>query len=465
MKYEEENTLNANGKIGKSTKGSIFLGFFTQALLNSIITGYFMYFGTDVLALPAIALSNILLISKIFDGITDIGMGVVIDKTKSPKGKARPWILRSMIPFAMFCILLFAVPQSLSNGMKLVWLFVTYNLYALAYTALGISMNTLNIRLTRDEKEVNTLSTIMIGGSVTGTIVINFVAVKVLTALSGSENFTQGGFVKLTIILGIASVFGGLATYLTTTEMKDRKTAGDHPEKNGTLAGLKSLFTNKYWVMQLINSLLIYFALTCRLSAMIYYAQYVLGNKGLISILVVAENLPVLLVMPAALGLCNKYGKRRVSVIGLIGAILCYGFMILNLRNFPLFILGTIVKGICMAPIQSCSNAFIVDSAEYGEWKTGVRAEGMSFSAISFSQKVSAGLANVVIGWVLTLTGYVAKASQQTAPALNGIIFLYIGVTLVCTIGQLVIFSFYNLDQKMPQIRAELSEQHKEEKI
>ena len=454
--------MNTNQKVGVKAKSSIFLGFFTQALLNAIITGYFMYFGTDVLALPAMALSNILLISKLFDGATDIGMGFVIDKTKSKQGKARPWILRSIVPFAMFCVLLFAAPQSLSNGMKLVWLFVTYNLYALAYTALGISMNTLNIRLTKNEKEVNSLSTIIIAGSVGGTIVINFIAVNVLTALSGGSQFTQGGFIKLTVILGIASVLGGLSTYFTTKEVQDDPALEQGQAKVGTFDGLKSLFTNKYWVIQLCNSLFIYFALTARLSAMIYYAQYVLGNAGLIPILVVAENLPVLLVMPVALQLCNKFGKKKVSVIGLIGAILCYGFMILNLHNFSLFIVGTIVKGLCMSPIQAIGNAFIVDSVEYGEWKTGVRAEGMAFSAISFSQKVSQGLSNVVIGWILTFTGYVANAAQQTTSATNGIIFLYVGITLICTIGQLVIFLIYDLDKKMPQIRKELAEKKTE---
>ena len=82
----------------------------------------------------------------------------------------------------------------------------------------------------------------------------------------------------------------------------------------------------------------------------------------------------------------------------------------------------------------------------------------MAYSAIIFANKFRSGLSGVVVGWVLALTGYVGGAAVQTTSAINGIIFLYIGVTLICTIGQIIIFALYDLDKKMPQIRKELNE-------
>ena len=84
----------------------------------------------------------------------------------------------------------------------------------------------------------------------------------------------------------------------------------------------------------------------------------------------------------------------------------------------------------------------------------------MAFSAVSFANKVSSGLAGVVVGWVLTLTGYVANAPQQTPAATNGIIFLYIGVTFLCTIGQIIVFACYDLDGKIGGIRRELEKRN-----
>ena len=443
-------------RVKKSGKFAIALGVFGQSLLTGIVTSYITYFGTDILGVSALALSNILLISKLFDGVTDIAMGVAIDKTKSKDGKARPWIKRSILPFALFSVLLFATPVNFSNGAKLAWIFILYNLYALAYTALGCSMSTLNIRLTRNEKEINSISTFLMFGTIFGNVVINAVAVGALTALSGgNENFTQAGFIKFAVILAIVCTVGGLLTYFNTKELPEAETTED--QKIPMLAGIKSLMKNKYWLMQVANTFFIYFGLNARLAAMIYYGIYVLGNPGLITVLVIADNIPGLLAMPVALGLCNKFGKRKVALSGLCLSMIGFALMFLNIHNFPLFIVGLVVKGIFFAPVQSIGNAFIVDSAVYGEWKTGVKAEGLAFSAVSFANKVSGGLSGVIVGWVLTLTGYVANA-QQSPAAIRGIIFLYIGVTFICTIGQIITFALYDLDGKIDGIRAELAE-------
>lgn len=439
-------------------KFSIGFGIFGQALLTGIVTSYITYFGTDVLGVAALALSNILLISKLFDGVSDILMGMILDKTKSKNGKARPWIARAVVPFGLFSVLLFAVPQGLNDGVQLAWIFIFYNLYALAYTALGIAMNTLNIRLTRNMKEVNTLSTVLMFGMILGNVVINAIAVGALTALSGSDTFTQGAFIKLTLILAIVCTAGGLATFFTTKELPDEEAAGENSaKKESVLKGLGSLVKNKYWVMQVLNTFFIYFGLNARLAAMIYYGIYVLGNPGLITLLVIADNIPSLICMPIALKLSNKFGKRKVSLIGLCCTMIGFAIMLLNIHNIQFFIIGLVIRGIFFAPVQGVGNSFIVDSVDYGELKTGVRAEGMAFSAVSFANKVSGGLASVVVGWVLTLTGYVGNAAQQASSAINGIIFLYIGVTLICTIGQIVVFALYDLDGKIDGIRAELA--------
>lgn len=443
--------------VKKSTKFSILFGLLGQSLLTGLVAGYITYFGTDIVGVSALAMGNILLISRIFDGVTDLMMGAVIDKTKSKKGKARPWILRAMVPFALFTILLFAIPGGFGSGAKIVWIFVMYNLYAIAYTALGCAMNTLNIRLTRNEKEINSLSTFMMFGMILGNVLINASAVGILTALSGgSSNYTQRAFVIMTVILSIVCLLGSILTYVTTKEIPDEEKRAE--SKESTWKSVAALLKNKYWMMQLLNTVCIYLGLYCRLAAMIYYGIYVLGNPGLIPVLVIADNVPSLIAMPIALGISNKVGKRKASLIGLCCTMIGFALMFLNIHNLPIFIIGLVIKGICFAPVQGAGNAFVADSALYGEWKFGVKSEGMTYSAISFANKVSSGLSGVLVGWVLGMTGYVANAASQTPAATNGIIFLYIGVTFICTIVQIIIFALYNLDGKMPEIRSALSE-------
>ena len=451
------------GKVKRSTKFSILLGFLGQSLLTGLVAGYVTYFGTDIVGVSALAMGNILLASRIFDGVTDIIMGAVIDKTKSRHGKARPWILRAVIPFILFTILLFSTPGSIANGGKIAWIFIMYNLYALSYTALGCAMSTLNVRLSHDEKEINTISTTIMFGTILGNVVINATAVGLLTALSGgSDHYTRSAFMKLAIILSVVALIGTILTFATTRELPDDENT---KKKENVKESILSLLKNKYWVIQLLNTVMIYLGLNARLAAMIYYGMYVLGNPGLIPVLVIADNVPSLLAMPVALAVSNKIGKRRAALGGLILTMVGFALMFLNIHNLPLFVAGLVIKGIFFAPVQGANNAFIADSALYGEWKTGIKAEGMAYSAISFANKCSSGLAGVIVGWVLSFTGYVGGAATQTATAINGIIFLYIGVTFICTIGQIILFAMYDLDNKMPEVRKALDERNAGEAV
>ena len=232
------------GKVKGITKFSIALGFLGQALLTGLV-----------------------------DGITDILMGAVIDRTKSKQGKARPWIIRAIVPSVLFTILLFSTPGTISGTAKIVFIFVMYNLYALAYTALGCAMSTLNVRLTRNEKEINTISTLIMFGSILGNTLINAVAVSVLTALSGGSNqYTRTAFIEFAVILGVICLVGTLLTYFTTTEIKDTEDTQDGQKKSGTNTkkSILALLKNKYWIMQLINTVCVYLGLYTRLAVMIY---------------------------------------------------------------------------------------------------------------------------------------------------------------------------------------------------
>ena len=105
------------------------------------------------------AVGTIMMVSRIFDGISDIIMGVVVDRTKSRFGKARSWILRMCIPFAISGVLLFSVPTSWTSTPKLVYVFITYNLVStIIYTAINVPYSALNALMTQDPYERSVLS-------------------------------------------------------------------------------------------------------------------------------------------------------------------------------------------------------------------------------------------------------------------------------------------------------------------
>lgn len=103
-------------------------GDFGCNIIYTAMSAFLLFYYTDYAGVSALAVGTIMMVSRIFDGISDIIMGVIVDRTKSKFGKARPWILRMCIPFTVCGVLLFSVPASWGQTAKLVYIFVTYNL-------------------------------------------------------------------------------------------------------------------------------------------------------------------------------------------------------------------------------------------------------------------------------------------------------------------------------------------------
>ena len=115
------------------------------------MSAFLLFYYTDYAGVSAMAVGTIMMISRVFGGISDIIMGVIVDRTHSRFGKARPWILRMCIPFAISGILMFSVPASWSSTPKLVYVFITYNLVStVIYTAINVPYSALNALMTQD---------------------------------------------------------------------------------------------------------------------------------------------------------------------------------------------------------------------------------------------------------------------------------------------------------------------------
>lgn len=149
-------------------------GDFGCNIIYTAMSVYLMFYYTDYAGVSSAAVGVIMLISRVFDGVSDIIMGVIVDRTKSRFGKARPWLLRMCIPFAVSGVLLFSVPTGWSSGAKLVYVFVTYNLVStVVYTAINVPYSALNALMTQDPYERSVLSIFRNLLATAGTLTIN----------------------------------------------------------------------------------------------------------------------------------------------------------------------------------------------------------------------------------------------------------------------------------------------------
>lgn len=141
------------GKIGKWRQR---IGYgssdFACNLIWQMISLYLLYFYTNVMHLDPKTVSVMFLITKVIDGITDLIVGFLIDKTNTRWGKSRPWILFGAVPFGITSVLAFSVPETTQTGM-LIYAYVSYSLLSLSYTIVNIPMASILPALSKDAGE------------------------------------------------------------------------------------------------------------------------------------------------------------------------------------------------------------------------------------------------------------------------------------------------------------------------
>ena len=402
-------------------------------IIYSAMSSFLLFYYTDYVHVSAGVIGTIMLLSRVFDGITDLIMGIIVDRTKSRFGKCRPWILRMAIPFALAGILLFTVPSGLGNTAKLAYIFITYNLVSsVIYTAINVLYATLNSLITQDQYERSVLSIFRMILATTGTLIITNLTLPLVEFFGNNLS----AWTKTFAVFGILAVIVFMITFTGTKERvvpaKDTK-----QEKVPFVKGIRLLFQNKYWMMITITLVFIFINYSLNGGAAVYYAKNILHNSDMVGTMNLVANLVQIGVMFFTAFIIKKIGKRNMLIVGAV--IYGLGFAMFGFvgTNMTGIIIACVLKGVGNAGISSCMFAIVSDTIEYGEWKTGYRTEGLINSASSFGFKVGNGLGSAILGWVIGAAG-AGTGSEIT----------FIWIPAILCIGQVVVMWFYKLDKE-----------------
>lgn len=447
---KEENVIQGQ-KIGWGEKFSYSLGNAGGTIAFGAISSFIAFFYTDVAGISAAAVGTLLFLSRLFDGFSDIGMGILIDKTKSKYGKARPWLLWMAVPSGIATALLFMVPDVGPAG-KLIYAYITYNIaIGIIYTAITNPYQALISLITQDRQERSVLNISSSFMATLVTILIGMTTLPLVNAMGGGAQGWRNTFITLG---ALSTVFFLICFFFTKERVR---AASSQPEHNIPVKdGFKALFRNKYWF---ILSLMVVFTFMNQgaiLGTNVYYAKYLLGDANYIGILTLATFLPVGLLMLVLAPIIKKIGKRNAAIVGSIILISGQLVMMVAPENINVVVAGTVLKGLGMGPLLGTLFAMLADTVEYGEWKSGIRTEGLVFSAAGLGTKIGTGLGTAVVGWVLAIGGYSGSSAIQTASAIDAIKFLSIYMPIALAIIQIVILCFYKLDKEFPSMMEEL---------
>lgn len=431
------------------------LGDFGCNIIYTAMSVYLMFYYTDYAGVNIGVVGTIMLVSRLFDGVSDIVMGVIVDRTKSRFGKARPWLLRMCVPFALSGILLFSVPTGWGSVSKLVYVFITYNLVStVIYTAINVPYSALNALMTQDPYERSVLSIFRNLLATAGTLIINTFTLPLVEKF-GNDTFA---WTKTFCLFGLLAVIAFLINFFGTEERVKpaAQTEDGKSEDVPFKEGIKALFKNKYWIMMTGTLALFFLMWSVNGGATVFYAKEILGDKNLVSTINGIYNVAQIASMFLVAMIVKKAGKRNVFALGLVFNIV--GMLVLNLSggSVPVIVLSSIIRGVGNACGGATMWAMVSDTIDYGEWKTGYRTEGLINSACSFGYKIGNGVGSALLGLILELGGYAGEAAVQTESALFSIEVCFVWIPIAVYLIGLVIMKFYHLDQEFAGIVADL---------
>lgn len=431
-------------------------GDFGCNIIYTAMSAFLLFYYTDYAGVSAFAVGTIMMVSRLFDGVSDIIMGVIVDRTKSKYGKARPWILRMCIPFAISGVLLFSVPTSWAETPRLIYVFITYNLVStVVYTAINVPYSALNALMTQNPYERSVLSIFRNLLATAGTLTINIFTLP-LVEFFGNNALA---WTKTFFIFGIVAIIAFLYTFWGTSERVKSVAQLQSTENNDVpvLVGIKALFKNKYWIMMTGMLALFFLMYAINGGSTVYYAKDILGDKNLVGTINGIFNIVQICGMFFIAMMIKKFGKRNIFALGLVLDIV--GMLILNYSNgvMSLIIISSIIRGLGNACGGATMWAMVSDTIDYGEWKTGYRTEGLVNSACSFGWKIGNGIGSALLGLILEAGGYVGTAITQTETALFSIEICFIWIPIAIYVIGLVIMSFYHLDKEFPAIIRDLN--------
>ncbi len=422
--------------------------------IYTITLSFLTFFYTDVMGINAGIVGIVILISRIFDGFSDIWAGNIIDHTHTKSGSARPWLLWTAFPLALSYVALFTVPNWSEVG-KVIYIFVSYNFaMTLVFTLFNSSINALPIYMTDDTKSRSSSYAIRL--IVAGLIqaILSYVFMNVIDAMGAD----QSAWIKFAAILGTISFVACVIVFFGTKEsiVAQESSSGDIK----LLESIKSTVHNKYWFMVLGIILLLVLHQISTLTVGVYYAKYILHDETLAGSLVLYHHMGGavgMLIMPFLLQ--KGVSKRNATLAG--GFLLLAGSIVSMIRCEGAFlIISLALRGCGFGIASSTYLGMLADTVDYGEWKNGVRNPAVTTCAGTFGQKLGSGLGTALFGLALSAAGYDGLANTQPESAISCIRFLFTVLPAVIYVLLIVVTLLYRLDKEYPVIMKELEARH-----
>ncbi len=421
-------------------------------LVFNVLTMYLMFYYTDVAGIDVLKVGTLFLVVRLLDIIAGPVVGELIDRTHTRWGKVRPWFLWFSVPFAAAGVLVFSVPNIPADG-KLIYAYVTYILISFLAAGAGTPTTAILPNLTTNQQErINANAFRNVGGQIG--VILSGVLTLPLVGLFGHGN-QQLGFTLTMLCFGIISVGCLLFTFSCTRERVVTPKAQEPPFAKSFGAMIRNI---PWWLIVLLN-IVTFIGVVSKSASIAYFFKYNVGNAALSSVVNGINSVGMIAGMILTPFMARKMKKRDIVITffacSIVGS--CILQLGTSIGSILVIMIGVVVASLSGAG-SSVGFVMLADVVDFGEWKTGIRGQGLITSCATIGVTAGAGIAGWLTSFLLSRAGFVANKTQ-TAAALGAISFNFIWLSAICSVIGIVIMLFYRLDDTgvMDRIHTDLA--------
>lgn len=474
--------MSVIAKAGLSEKIGYGFGDMSSSMFWKIFSYYLPFFYSNIFGLSLAHAGTLVLVTKLYDAVSDPVMGLIADRTNTRWGKYRPYLLWIAIPFAVAGVLAFFTPQTDNYTFKHVYAYVTYILMMTVYTAINVPYGAMLGVMTDDSREKSVFSSFRMFFAFIG----SFIAMgsfepllKLRQSILGTlpaewtlADSTPADWTIAVSVIGIVCAVLFILSFLMTREhvteaemaKEPVKENSDETAKTSVAEDLKALVANGPWWMLLGGGIAILLFNCVRGGAAAYYFADVLGTNAIFTLALfltvgeISQLVGVVVTVPVS----EKIGKKATFLLVLV-AVTVLSIIVAFLPETPAGMWALLVSQILICIAIGINSPLLwsmfADVADYSELKNGRASTGLIFSSSSMAQKFGAAFGSAIVLWVLMAFGYDnAKGAVQTPEALATIKALISWIPAIGSAAGIAIMLGYPLtDKKMSEIRQELS--------
>lgn len=474
--------MSVIAKAGLSEKIGYGFGDMSSSMFWKIFSYYLPFFYSNIFGLSLAHAGTLVLVTKLYDAVSDPVMGLIADRTNTRWGKYRPYLLWIAIPFAVAGVLAFFTPQTDNYTFKHVYAYVTYILMMTVYTAINVPYGAMLGVMTDDSREKSVFSSFRMFFAFIG----SFIAMgsfepllKLSQSIMGTlpaewtlADSTPADWTIAVSVIGIVCAVLFILSFVMTRERVTEaemakepvKENSDETAKTSVAEDLKALVANGPWWMLLGGGIAILLFNCVRGGAAAYYFADVLGTNAIFTLALfltvgeISQLVGVVVTVPVS----EKIGKKATFLLVLV-AVTVLSIIVAFLPETPAGMWALLVSQILICIAIGINSPLLwsmfADVADYSELKNGRASTGLIFSSSSMAQKFGAAFGSAIVLWVLMAFGYDnAKGAVQTPEALATIKALISWIPAIGSAAGIAIMLGYPLtDKKMSEIRQELS--------